>query len=773
MDDKEYILEESEPQEGMESLEITKEIKTLSELKEEREEDVETLFLEDFDEQLAVAEEEFEEKVSEKNQEEPNDKKKENVFKKLKDKWTALSKKNKILLVGITLLILILIILLITFLLRVDEVEETPKAPDVILESENYRYENGKLIFLEGTKELGTYACENKSETLCMVAKLNQNDTMDKKRQVDESGAPLNLVSRIYYERYVFIYDNKTESDTTIKLYDIKNEKEVKKVFSIIADSSYKDYVILKDEEGNFGLEKISKDEIVSTIPYSYDEINFIPNQQELSLLAVRKDNNSYLANLENKILTKAINTTIVGANDKYLKAKDVNGKYHVYDYNAKEVVEGDKDYVELLNNILLEVKDNALYVKDYDGYKMAPEGLSLKNSLYNPTETYKNGKLIKTEKAFEYQLDGNNLSIDIYENDAKENRVYNLYEGNLSKNFAYMDYFNGYLFFYKDVEKKERIGSYQCDNPNTIESGTTALTNCKPATESVFKETRNEKEKALSNPGVIPMFGEKYLFIQDGNTIVLQDITTSGNPIAKYESVDTSSYTNSNDITHVTTSNVPFIAKSASSSKFGVANITDSGVKPVIPFEKDSIKILGDYYVVEEKGKYTLYSLDGVKVEMEEKNSPIVDYHKKYLKTYKDNMYFVHSFDKGISNTAYNYVELYDNFYAAVLNGKVHLYRYDDNAEKPYEYIYESDGEEKSDGIKLVMTKAENFYGNEVNAFRITFDSKSIYVEIGNTNNTYGKKMSFPLNKRETGTKPSTPPTGSSSEEGAEENEE
>ena len=134
------------------------------------------------------------------------------------------------------------------------------------------------------------------------------------------------------------------------------------------------------------------------------------------------------------------------------------------------------------------------------------------------------------------------------------------------------------------------------------------------------------------------------------------------------------------------------------------------------------------------------MYDKNGSK-QTEDKASPIVDYYKNYLKTFKDNMFFVHSFAKEISSTAYNYVELYDDFYAAVINHRVHLYRYD---EPNKEFIYEVNGDEKGEnGLKLLT---DRYYGSNVNAFRITFDSKYIYVEIGNTNNTYNAPLKFLL---------------------------
>ena len=161
----------------------------------------------------------------------------------------------------------------------------------------------------------------------------------------------------------------------------------------------------------------------------------------------------------------------------------------------------------------------------------------------------------------------------------------------------------NSNIFYKIQVVHYEILGvgyfDYAGNICNELGENVTTLSQCKPAMDSVFRETRNTKETADFGGGVIPVFGKKYMFIQDGNIIVLQDLSSSST-LAKYESVDTSSYTGQSDgLSFVTTANVYFIAKSASSKKFGVANITSDGVKPVIPFDKDSILTLGDYYVV------------------------------------------------------------------------------------------------------------------------------------------------------------------------------
>lgn len=740
MDEKDYEVLSEE-------LETTKEVKTLKDLSVEAIENMESLYQTEFDENREEAEQQFEEKIEtlEEEEKEPEEKveekrKKEKIFSKLLEKWKNLEKKKKGLVISAGVIILILLGLMIFFLVtgkKEDEIEE--KEPDVVLEMGSYRYENGKLIFLSKDEEIGTYECENKNENLCKIAQMKIDDTMDITKKVNENEENLNMTSKIYFDRFVFLVDNKDEEASEIKLYDLKEEKVLKTVFEVMPNEKEDSLLILKDNEGLFGLERITESGLETIIPYSYDQMNFIPSLEDVTKISVRKDNNFYLANLENKILTKAITNTIVGASEKYIKTKDKNNNYHVYDYNAREVMAGEKnwEYVELLDEVMFLVEQDTLYIKDYEGNLMTNNTIGLGNKNYNPVEKYKDNKLKETKRAWSYEIAENNLTLTVYYEEEEETHQINMNEGKLSSKLAFMDYFDGTITFYSDMEKKTPIGKYECTAKNKVEKDTTSLTTCMPAKDTIYKETRNAKETEENKSGVIPIFGKQYMFIQDGDTIVLQDLT-GNKTIAKYESVDTSSYTGVNDITFASTSNVAFIAKSASSHKFGVANITIDGVKPVIPFEKDNILMLGDYYVIEENHTYALYDLEGNKV-TNDLPSPIVDYHKNYLKTLTDNQYFVHGFKEDISKDGYDYIELYDEYYAAVKKGRVHLYRYDDK--EKYEYIYE---EEKESGMEL---QTDKYYNNQVNAFRITI-GKEIKVEIGGTNGAYKMVGTFPTTK-------------------------
>lgn len=724
MDKKENYSEENSEQE----LETTKEVITLKDLSLEAIENLEDepveeeVPIEELDENMDQADLVFKTEVETKEEvkKELAKEKKENIFKKLQKKWQSLSKKQKIIAIVIAVMVVILLAVGIFFLVTSGK-SPLDTTPDVILEGDNYRYENGTLIFLDGESEIGRYECEHKDEKLCEVAYLTDDDEFDKTKMVDENGNDIVLRSQIYHNRYVFVTDRENTETERIILYDIEAGSTVQELKKVKA---YDDnYVALQNQENLYGLAQINDGEFKMVIPFEYDKVGVLPDQEEITRVMVEKDGSNYLSDLSNKILTKAFDETIVGATDRYVKTKDEEGKYHVYDYNVAELQDETWDYVVLLESYMLGVSDKNLYVMNYEGSPMNREGIILNNDKYNPIETYEELKLVNTEKSFDYELTGNLLNVDVYNGEDKENHSINLNEGRLSSSLAYLEYFDGKLYLYSDQDKNTLIGNYPCDNKNEINDNTTTLDRCRIASESFYRETtgNNMETDESSRLGWIPIIGQRYGFIADGDTIVLYDFTDN-KKLATYSNVDTRSYTSTNEVTFTDASSVSFIAQSKNSGKFGVARISSNGVTPLISFEANSIKGLGNYYVVEQNGTYTLYDLDGAK-KTDDKTSPIVDYHGEYLKTYKDNSYFVHKFNGSVNDqNSHTYIELYDDYYATVDNKDINIYNYDG----------ENLTANLSSGTReLLKVQTNTFYGSGTKAFSITFSGEYANVLI------------------------------------------
>ncbi len=727
MDNKDFDASNDKTEQ---ELETTKEVITLHDLSlealnnlEEKDEEVtEEADVEDLDENMEKADLVFKTEVETKEEvkEELAKEKKENIFKKLAKKWKSLDKKKKIIVICVAVVLVLLIAVGIFFLVSGNDgpLDDTP---DVILESDNYRYENGTLIFLDGDSEIGRYECEHKDETLCEVSYLTNDDAFDQTRMVDENGNDLTLRSQIYHNRYVFVTDRESTDTERIILYDMQENSTVQELKSVKA---YDDnYVALENTDNYYGLAQINDGEFKMVIPYEYEAVGVLPDQEEITRVMVQKDGSQYISDLSNKVLTKAFDETIVGANDRYVKTKDSEGAYHVYDYNVTELKDKTWDYVVLLTDYMITVEDQKLYVMNYEGSPMNREGIALNNENYNAVETYEELKLIDTEKSFDYELTGTLLNINVYNGSDKENHSINLNEGRLSSSLAYLEYFDGKLYLYSDQDKNTLIGSYPCDTRNEVGDGTSSLERCRIASESFMRETTgNTKETDESGKlGWIPVIGKRYAFVADGDTIVLYDFTDN-KKLATYSNVDTRSYTGVSEVTFTDASSVSFIAQSKNSSKYGVARISSGGVTPLIAFEANSIKGLGNYYVVEKDGTYALYDLDGSK-KSDDKTSPIVDYHGDYLKTYKDNSYFVHKFNGSVNDqNSHTYIELYDEYYVTVDNKDINIYNYDG----------ENLTANLSSGTRdLLKVQIDNFYGSGAKAFSVTFSGEYANVII------------------------------------------
>ena len=531
MDEKEF--NETITENDVETLETTKEIQTLKDLSITAINNIENEYQEDFDDNMEDADlifksqtDTIEEKEPEHN-EESEEQKKENIFKKLWNKWLGLDKKKKIIILVCIFLVLILLGVGLYFLLRKDNEPPIEEEPPIVLEMGSYRYENGNLVFTKDDEEIGRYECENKDETLCAMAPLTNDDDFSGTKKVDQDGNPLELISNVYFDRYVFIVDHKDENDKSIKVYDLKENEVLKTIFSVKAYEEYENLVVLKNEKSLYGLEHITEDGFETVIPYNYDALGILPDQEEVNYLAVTSDNNSYLADMGNKILTKAFNTSIVYATSSHIVTKDEDDKYYVYDYNSTLLNDEGYDYIVPLENIMLYVQNRKLFVSDYSNNKMLSDGYELKNTAYDPVETYEDYKLTKTEKAFDYELNGNRLSLNIYDGEDYENFSLNLLEGNLSSTLAFMNYYDGTLYFYSDEEKESLIGSYSCKNKNTIDENTKSLSTCTLAKDSFYKETTgNTKETDQSeNLGSIQIINRQYVFLKDGETIYLYDL--------------------------------------------------------------------------------------------------------------------------------------------------------------------------------------------------------------------------------------------------------
>lgn len=286
--------------------------------------------------------------------------------KSLKEKWQGLTKKQKILTIVILCLILIVIIILFLVLVlnkkdkKPDTEVKEPDKPVVIIEEENYTYKDGYLSLIDKNKnELGTYECKNKDKNLCYVAYFSNEDEFDGPKNVYTDESIITRRTPIFNDKYVFIYDNNSESTGALILYNISEQTEVG-TYDLVKGFSDSNYVILKNNMDKYGAIEINDDGPKEKIKFTFDYLGAVGSNSKI----VAKTNNKYfIYNKDGKLESKGLSYPIKNYNNSYIVA-DNNGEY-LYDYKSNLVIDGAYDYISLDSNYVGLVKDNYLYIKD------------------------------------------------------------------------------------------------------------------------------------------------------------------------------------------------------------------------------------------------------------------------------------------------------------------------------------------------------------------------------------------------------------------------
>jgi len=627
---------------------------------------------------------ELEDKVKDQEVEDDKPKKKEKPLVRLKKWWKSLDKGQKLVYGLIAVLFFLLIVLLIVGLVALlhkdNKKPEEVKEEQTIVEEQapimfdNYYYKDGTLVFLsEGGAEIGSYTCDNKDEKLCAVAVNNYRDVLDVPRVVDESGKDVVEYVGIVNDNYVFINDTDSETTKNIILYSIKDQEKIAIYHDVKA---YDDgYYIVSDTNNEYGLIQIG-DQIKQLIKHQYPYLGMIDGESYL----VAKENKGYIIiNKKDNGVSKHINTSEVKYyNNNFIVTKD-DGLYSVYDYKGKQLETG-YSFATVRNKYMFLVDSKQVFVRDADGNKYNEKGVELKNFEYIKSYIYDdNGDLAKTKRSFEIEVKGDNIAIAVYDLDYDNPQFSNLniLEGNLNKSINYVSYFDGILYFYKDEEKKELLGSYTCTYKNEINSKSTEYTDCFVARYTIFEDNDMTTDDIKNRKTTIPIINSKYVFIHDDGNVSLYDLTADTRK-STYTAVN--SYYDNNDY-KVSLGEGKFdIVALNRKGKYGVIRINGTSVASLHLFNYNKIEKLGDYFIAEDtNGKWLI--LDGKQTTGLYPNK-VMGYTSdlKYVKTGKGNKYNVYKFDgTPVSEEIYYYVELFDNEYAGLDNeNNVAIYDYE-----------------------------------------------------------------------------------------------
>lgn len=588
------------------------------------------------------------------------EKKKKPQKNKKKFSFKNLTKKQKIIfIVSICLIVLVIAFILIYFLvIKKDKKDLDNKVTPVIVEKDNYIYNNGTLKFLDkDDKTIGEYDCENKDENKCFVAYLTNENNTDLPIYLDEKESPLQRRSQIYNNKYVFVQDGET-----INLYNFVDKKKEGSYKTIKVGSTKENIVAYADEKDKYGVISIN-DKVNELVKAKYDYID-IYNSDDTFIV---KDGASYyLIKNDNKI-SKDFSNEIISFNDKFIVSDN-----NLYDLNGNKVINKEYEYIILDKGFVFAIASRKMTIYDENLNKLNEEEVKLKTLDYKTAYIFDDKNSLKeTKKPFEFNYSNGHLTITY---DDKEKTI-NVYEGTLSSKLDFVNYFDGKLYFYSDEDKENLIGKYTCKNKNDVTSKTTELTNC-----FVAKENKIVNESS----GYIPIFNSSYAFISDNNIVVLYDLKNSKN-LSEYKAVDTG--IGSEKITHVSALNSLVYCQNTSDG-FGAITFGSNGPAGVIAFTDTksdepsgktlSISLMKDLLLVKREKKNFLY--DKIGNEIASSSFDIIDYVSSYMLVKNKDSYLVYSLKGNILSSESKYVKLYDDFFLLVnKDDTFNIYSYKD----------------------------------------------------------------------------------------------
>ena len=628
------------------------------------------------------------------------EKKKKPQKNKKKFSFKNLTKKQKIIfIVSICLIVLVIAFILIYFLvIKKDKKDLDNKVPPVIVEKDNYIYNNGTLKFLDkDDKTIGEYDCENKDENKCFVAYLTNENNTDLPIYLDEKESPLQRRSQIYNNKYVFVQDGET-----INLYNIVDKKKEGSYKTIKVGSTKENIVAYTDEKDKYGVISIN-DKVNELVKAKYDYID-IYNSDDTFIV---KDGSSYyLIKNDNKI-SKDFSNEIISFNDKFIVSDN-----NLYDLNGNKVINKEYEYIILDKGFVFAIASRKMTIYDENLNKLNEEEVKLKTLDYKTAYIFDDKNSLKeTKKPFEFNYSNGRLTITY---DDKEKTI-NVYEGTLSSKLDFVNYFDGKLYFYSDEDKENLIGKYTCKNKNDVTSKTTELTSC-----FVAKDNKIVNESS----GYIPIFNSSYAFISDNDSVVLYDLKNSKN-LSEYKAVDTG--IGSEKITHVSALNSLVYCQNTSDG-FGAITFGSNGPAGVIAFSDNkseepsgktlSISLMKDLLLVKREKKNFLY--DKIGNEIASSSFDIIDYVSSYMLVKNKDSYLVYSLKGNILSSEGKYVKLYDDFFLLVnKDDTFNIYSYKDAKTAILSVFIKNKG--NAENIEIVSD--DNGYVVKVNDTEYKFD--------------------------------------------------
>lgn len=620
--------------------------------------------------------------LKEKEEEFPTNKKskkdkkeKNNIFSNLYNKIKGLTKKQKYILLGLIFLVLIFLSLIIYMLLsRVEVLEEEIIIEPVILEMNNYIYEDGTLIFLdESDNEIGSYECSNKDVDLCALATLNVDETLDIVRKINTSNEPIEEFVP-YINDIVFVLDTDDVDNLSINMYNLETKEVLGTYFSVYTTND-SDYVILEDEKEKYGMVNLSNNSLEVVIDFEYDYLAVADDTMDISY----KKNSKYgIVDLDGEILV-SLNNPILNYNDNFI-VSGYEDDYTLYDYTSKSY-EGGLDFIKISGENAFLISDGSVTVRNSVYGMISFDEFDVSNEDYFEYEKYdSNLKKISDVSPFTTEItDENKLLIK----QGTKRQTINLNESVLNLNYDYVNYLNGTIYIYEEATKENIVGSYICDNPNTVVKGDEDFKNCFIAYNENFVEgfSVDADGDAESELRLMPILSDQYIFINDtrtaatSNVIHLYDFTSSAIK-ASYSNID-SSYIASVKFDSITAKNFIVVAKNTSGS-YGVINVTKSNINAIVPFSYSDLFFDNDNFIVRDAEGVNIYNVDGNRLTESVIPGEFIDYNDNYILIKNEaGKYQMFDYTGKVYSDIYDEIQMGEKYYMTILSNVVEVQSY------------------------------------------------------------------------------------------------
>jgi hypothetical protein len=577
--------------------------------------------------------------------------------------WHKLTKKQKIIIIAIIAVVLIGIIVFVL----VKGKKKEPVKPSVIIQEENYRYEDGKLIFLDQSKkEIGSYECTKRNQDECYVAYYNIEEDLDVDRYLTEEEKPFLKRSKIYDSNFVFVIDG----SEVVNLYNI-NTKSIDGKYDSIKE--YKDNYIIVNKDDKYSVLEFKEGKANTVLSEDYSFIGYLGVDDSL----IVKDKNGYgIIDVDKTIRVGRITDAIKFYGKKYI----VTDKYKLLDFSGKSIETPAADFITLKDNYVLLVKSSKLFVFDEGLKPINVEGIELSSSDYLKTIIVKeDGTIEETKEAFSFTASESNINIKVDENEYNFNPV----ESIINNSLEYINYIDGTLYFYKEKDKKTQIGKYTCNNQNHVSNSDEVYDEC-----FIAKETKLINRNYENEAGYLPIYNERYVFIadqssvSDNKNIVFYDLKQN-KVLSNYLEVDAGFYNTEKTVNVATATDVIAIAHKPNSSYIAFL-LNSKGVQPIVRNENNasSISFLKDNILAKyENGTYHLFKTTGEEItkNISDLKSEIVEYRDHYIVVKNADKYQIYNVDTGkVVSDEFVYIALYGTYYVAINSSKeLNIYNY------------------------------------------------------------------------------------------------